>query len=365
MDAKLLARLQKVLALTTSPEEGEAAAAAAMLARMLKEHNLSVADLEAKGQAKPGVTKGGLDLGAAKWRWKVQLAQALAKHFYCVALDAQGETSTRGGVVFVGRPDNVESLSMLYTWLVEQVKEISAQERRAHHAKTGEHVDPLRWQLHFGEGAVERLGERLEERARKAAAEYSGSTALAVSHATEVSDFLEREHGFRADGQPTQKEKAERERSRAQVAKWEADDAAWQALLASDPEAAYRARPWMRPAKPLTPEEQAKKEAREAKERAAEAKRAARERNARARRDEQASQREWEKSRDPAERKRRAQARQAGDAGHAAGDRVNLEPFLEGGEAPAKGALPTTPLCRRCGVRRQQYHGQCDTCASS
>jgi hypothetical protein len=361
VDAKLLARLQKVLALTTSPEEGEAAAAAAMLARMLKEHNLSVADLEAKGQAKPGVTKGGLDLGAAKWRWKVQLAQALAKHFYCVALDAQGETSTRGGVVFVGRPDNVESLSMLYAWLVDQVKEISAKERRAHAEKTGDHVDPLRWQLHFGEGAVERLAERLEERARKAAAEYAGSTALAVSHATEVSDYLEREHGFRADGQPTAKEKAEREARKAEIAKWKADDEAWQALLRSDPEAAYRARPWMRPAKPLTPEEQAKKDAREAKE----AKRRARQENAYRRAQERRYEREAARARSPEERRKRAQARLAGDAGHAAGDRVNLEPLLEGGEEAPRARIAET--CPSCGTRPVQNNGRgrCDRCAES
>lgn len=210
MNATLLEKLRKVLALTTSPAEGEAAAASAMLARLLKQHNLDITDLEERGQAKPPVGEDKVDLGKAAWQWKLDLAATLAEHYYCVAI-LRGKTPA-----FVGRPDNVQSLKMLYSWLIDQINCIAREERRSHAQKTGEHVDPLRWNLHFGLGVVSRLVERLAEIRRQE--QDAAGTALVVSHATEANDYLEKHYGFRHDGQKTQAEKA----ADARWAEWEA-----------------------------------------------------------------------------------------------------------------------------------------------
>lgn len=317
MDNRIVEKLQKVLALTKPSDEGEAQAAAAMLARLLAQHNLEIADLEKKGQAAPGVEEKDVDLGKAAWQWKQNLADRLAEHYFCISL-RRGKNP-----VFVGRPDNVEALKMLFAWLVEQVAGIAREERRVHAAKTGEHVDPLRWNLHFGLGAVERLGERLDERRKKE--QSTAGTALVVSHETEANDYLEKKYGWRQDGRRTKKQQEEADRSNALLAELDA-------LKASDIEAYYKRCPWDRP---LTDEETAKREAESAKRRAEDDKRWKRQRA----RDEARREREWMKQQTPEGRRKRLQQEQADEAGRAAGDRVNLEPFIEKDEDNIKGQI--------------------------
>lgn len=302
--------IRKVLALTTSSEEGEAAAAAAHLQRLLEKHNLSIADLEQKGAAKPGVRESGHDLGKAAFRWKLDLADGIAEHYYCAPL----VDYSRKTVAFVGRPDNVDTLKALYTWLIEQVKQVAAIERRTHQDATGEHVDPLRWQVNFGLGAASRLVSRLRnlraERARDEAA--AAGNALVVSHASEVSDWLEQHYGYRLDGQPTARER-----------RWEEERAARQALKDTDPEAYYRVYPWERP----ETEEQQKESARIA---AQEQKRLDRNR---ARREARAEERGYygrRRSVSPEKRRHEDEAYNARVAGRTAAERINLEPFLNG-----------------------------------
>ena len=140
-DGAIHERLRKILALTTSPVEGEAQAATEMLQKLLKQYNLDVADLEARGQiARPGIMEEGHDLGKAAFKWKLNLAAGIAEHFYCFPMINPVSKS----VAFIGRPDNVRALQMLYKWLMDQIKALSATERRAHIANTGEHIDPLR-----------------------------------------------------------------------------------------------------------------------------------------------------------------------------------------------------------------------------
>lgn len=309
MDAKLLDKLRKVLAMTTSPVEAEAQTAAALLQKMLTQHNLSMADLEKRGASKPTVQEQGHDLGKAAFAWKLNLAEQIAEHFYCVPLvDRRSKT-----VRFIGRPDNVESLLMLYAWLIEQIRQISATERKAHQARTGEHVDPLRWQVNFGLGVVSRLGGRLAEMKERQNEEVARNdmgdvVALTVHHATEISDYLEKTKGYRVDGQDTQ-----------QTREWRAKQAAWEELLKRDPEAAYNIRPYMRPDTEAEKAERAARDAVRAKE---EARREAR----RARYVPKERYRETS----PEQERKEQQGYDAQSAGRKAADKVNLQPFLKG-----------------------------------
>lgn len=324
MDPKLQDKLLKVLALTTSPEEGEAAAAAAMLQRLLEAHNLQIADLEKKGAEKPGIRESGHDLGKAAFTWKLNLAEGIARHFYCAPLVDR----SRKTVAFVGRPDNVDTLKGLYTWLIGQVREISATERRAHQESTGEHVDPLRWQVNFGVGAVSRLVERIGELKRKREQDDAAAAgnALVLSLSSEVSDYLERTRGYREDGQPTARER-----------QWQEEDARLAKLKETDLEAYYRERPWDRPQ--TEEEKQRRLEAARKADREWEAKERRRER-ARVRSGYYDRQEERASARynNPEEVRKRTQARRANNAGHSAAERVNLEPFLTG-RKPNGGSL--------------------------
>lgn len=298
METKLLNRLRKILALTESPIEGEAQAAAMKLQELLTEHNLSIADLEKRGAAVPPVGESAHDLGKAGFTWKLDLAETIADHYFCHAVVSR----YRKTVSFVGRPDNVESLQMLYAWVIDQVKRISADERVKHRKETGEHIDPLRWQVNFGLGVVGRLGRRLAEM-REREAQDSKCMALVVHHKTEISDWLEAKGESRIDGRRT-KEQQERD------ARWEAERKADDELKARDPEAYYAKYPW---ARSLTPEQEAADAAREAKN-------ARRRGRGRGYRVHYASAKELEQ---------RDQADTAHGAGTRAAARINLQPFIK------------------------------------
>lgn len=316
MTPELRDKLSKILALTTSPVEGEASAAAAMLQRLLDKHNLSVADLEAKGQSKPGVREQAHDLGKAAFRWKLDLAEGIATHYYCAPLVSRRNKT----VSFVGRPDNVEALTMLYAWLVDQIKRVAAEDRRTHAEETGTHVDPLRWQVNFGVGAVSRLVVRLDELKRQREADVT-SQALVISHAAEVSDYLESTYGYRVDGQETAVERERRER-------WEARERTMAELKERDIEAYYRERPWERPATPEQLEAQRKLDEAATKREEANARR----RNKRA--EERGYYGRWS-SQSAASERRDDEGYAARQAGKRGAERINLEPFLTG-RTPAK-----------------------------
>lgn len=308
---KLTDKLRKVLALTTSPVEGEAQAAAAMLAKLLTQHNLSIADLEKKGASAPGVRKDSHDLGKAAFTWKLNLAEAIADHYYCYPLVDR----TKKTVAFVGRPDNVESLQMLYGWIIDQIKRISAEERRNHYVRTNEHIDPLRWQVNFGLGAVTRLRDRLAEMRR--AQVSAETTALVLHHKSEISDWLEAEMGYRIDNRKTKQERENDERWAKYMQEVEARQAA------ADQREAERRATLTQAQRDAEDAEKVKLEAKETRE--SEKRRA--KQNAKWNR-----QYERKSSRpvSPEQRRKDEEAYEARSRGRQSADRVNLQPFLDG-----------------------------------
>ncbi len=207
---KLVDTLRKVMALMDSPNENEAQAAAAHLARLLEKHNMEVADLEAAGQEVTEVEAGGDQdissnpLNDPTVAWKVSLAECVAEHFYCYA----DVPYVGGRVRFIGRRENLDSLELLYEWFIKQIKRLAKADRRRHLEETGQDIPGIRWQMSFAEGVIERLGERLHnERERHATA---GSTSLVVSRTRDISDWMETNRGWRMDGQKTERQ-AERE----------------------------------------------------------------------------------------------------------------------------------------------------------
>lgn len=311
---RMLSKLRKLLSMQTgAATETESATAAAQLQRFLEQHNLSMADLEAQGAAAPTVGEQSHDLGKAAFKWKLDLAEGIAEFYYCAPIVSRQRKTVR----FVGRPENVESLAMLYQWVIDQIKAIATTERRVHFDTTGEHIDPLRWQLGFGEGAAQRLIERLRElKARQAEDmsrdEYGNVTAVAVHHAGEASDYLEATYGYRADGKATKRERERDERWAKQQA--EQDELKIKCTETGDMEPYYTRYPWERPA---TPEEKAKSDKEMAdylKKEAARTKR----RTGRAPRYKSV---DWDKH---------SQLGSARESGQSAASRVNLQPFISG-----------------------------------
>jgi hypothetical protein len=304
VNEQIVNKLRKILALTTSPAEGEAQAAAYKLEELLTLHNLNIADLEMKGKVKSSVQEEGHDLGKAAFTWKLNLAEGIAKFYYCHPIvDRTNKT-----VVFIGRKENVESLKMLYGWLIDQIKRISGDERKNHAQLTGEHIDPLRWQVNFGVGAANRLQERLNEKAQKEREANQAVMALVVHHDTEISDYLEKKHGYRTDGKKTEEQK-----------RWDAERAerarAREELKNRDIEAYYKMYPWE---KPLTAEEQEQKNKEDEKRNRAWKKKYNRR-----------SRTYRMKTYSAEEIRKMEQGRRSKDAGYKAGNKINMEPFVE------------------------------------
>ena len=225
-------------------------------------------------------------------------------------------------VAFVGRPDNVESLTMLYAWLIQQVQMVAREERRVYVEKTGEHMDPLRWQVNFGVGAVERLSTRLEEEKAKQTEEMARNdmgdvVGLAIRRDSENSDYLEKKYGYRVDGRETERERKWREKREAeqrQREEWKARDPKgyFARYPNEDPANAERVA-----AEKKLEDEKWWKEYRQ-KER----------RNAKRREN---YTRSWREPRyDPEAERKEEQAERARRTGRTAADKINLKPFLTG-----------------------------------
>lgn len=305
----ILGKIQHLLNKTVERgcTEEEAQSAAEMAQRLLTKHNLTMVDLEKRGhQKKPGVHKAEHDLGKAAFRWKLLLADIMASHYFCHSLT--DHVSKR--VFFVGRPDNTKALTMLYVWVIDQIKSLSTEEWKAHQRVEGNpHIDPLRWQVNFGEGAAYRLGERLRKMKEQQGQE---TTALVLHHLSEISDWLE-DQGYwrRPDGQETKADRKRREEHERRVQIHEHK-------METDPEYRKHYEELIEEARVRQAEED-KKEAKRRRRRTGGGYRY---------REETDNQRE-----------RRQQQNIAHEAGSRAADRVNLEPFIEGTK-PASRAVP-------------------------
>lgn len=307
--ADMIAKLRKILELSKrAGTEGEAAAASFRLQELLTKYNLEVADLELKTGKVAHVGEAGYDLAKSGFKWKLDLADYVADHYYCAPIvDRRSKT-----VMFVGRPDNVESLRMLYGWLIDQIAALAREARREHAATTGVHIDPLRWQLGFGEGAALRISQRLDELRRSFVDE--DTTALVVHHQVEVSDYLEDKYGYRRDGRETKR--ARQSREEYERIRKEREELKSRCAFEGNMEPYYRKYPWERP---LTAEQRAQQD------------KADREYMKRqARNEKRRTGRSYWKDETDEERRQRHERRDAKEVGFAQGDKVNLTPFIEG-----------------------------------
>lgn len=312
MNDALIDKLQKILALTHSPVEGEAQAATEMLAKLMAKHNIEIADLERKGAAAPGVIEKSTNsvMGVTRAKWKLEVAKVVAKHFYChPIIDYKAKS-----VLFIGRPDNVDALQAMYRWLLTQVFDISVEARKEH-----PEIGPIRWHDSFIRGVASRLGDRLEESRRRHMETDPNAMALVIHHDAEISDFTEEKYGYRMDGKRTAVEQERHERS---AAAWARQEVYLANLKMTDIEEYYRQRPWERP---LTPEQQeaadnAKAEYEKQYDRKERARERARERRGGGgRRWSKADDRQWE-----ADRERTVARTKGKESAHL----VNLEPFV-------------------------------------
>ena len=157
---KILDRVKKLLALSTSSNVNEAATAAAAAQRLMLEHKLTEADVSD--------TQAGqmfeLSMGAAGFatRWKFVLVTAVARSFFCEAIGLR--VGRRRKVRIVGSREDVEIASQVFKYLLREINRLAQAEavRVAWEEYRG-FVGPHEYLDSFRRGAVVAVIEKLRQ----------------------------------------------------------------------------------------------------------------------------------------------------------------------------------------------------------
>jgi hypothetical protein len=188
MHADVIERIKKLLKLSTSSNEHEAALAAQRAAELMRAHNIAEAQLrvdepEARG---PEATVQGFDSGVTKRaaKWKGHLVGAAAKLYNCyVWVDVSG---TRR---LFGRESDVQAATYTAQYLIAEVDRLAKAAWKVSAEKQLDAVSGRSWQANFSLGAAVTVWQRCDaafkERLAKAIAEAEAAaagpvTALAV-----------------------------------------------------------------------------------------------------------------------------------------------------------------------------------------
>lgn len=197
MDSKVLDKIRKLLALTASPNENEAAVAATKAQQLLLQHKLTMADVDAEmGTEEEPVTHSTVDMGVGPfevYRWALALASGVCQATFCNYVWHKGFV-TRHGVVgrkcvsFIGRPLDVEAAKELYTWLGTQIYRMGLESISERPLGT----DATRWRNSFLDGCALRVERRLAELVHEQAHDSDKVTAIVRTSEQDNEDYRQR-----------------------------------------------------------------------------------------------------------------------------------------------------------------------------
>ena len=174
-------KIRKLRALATSANVNEAATAAALADRLIQEHGLSEAQLEAEGvgpkEAPVQADTPLAEYGQRAPSWAKILANRLVTHFDCACFSDTVRnplTRERRKVVrIVGRPSDVETVRYFYAWLSVEIERLAQADARG---------QGRRFANGFRQGAVDGVMTAMEvsKAAARGAAKAAGASAAIV-----------------------------------------------------------------------------------------------------------------------------------------------------------------------------------------
>lgn len=175
----IIDKIAKLLALATSPNENEAAQAAAKAQELLMQHNLSLGDIKTdQSSAKIPIEQTVIDSSGKKIHWKGFLAQAIARANFC-----QMYWNTRGGqsrTMILGKSHNVAITKSIYVYLITAVERLATEGVKAEKRNYCDYLNQIAgrgidaqpepnwrtWKSSFITGCSRRLCDRLDEQKR-------------------------------------------------------------------------------------------------------------------------------------------------------------------------------------------------------
>lgn len=187
MSEKIIDRIKKLLSLSESTNENEAALAAARAAELMLKHEIKAAQLCEEEQEDVDTIK--IDESKQIVNWKANLMGGLANSLGCMFFLQKrrqgGKVVTRYNVA--GQPSKVDTISYMYAYLVAEINRLADICYRRHALKcrsTRMAAPPARsWKNAFRLGAAETIGARLKaqrEETHKAAEDNGQGAALVV-----------------------------------------------------------------------------------------------------------------------------------------------------------------------------------------
>ena len=187
--AKILDKIKKLLALSTSSNVNEAATAAAAAQRLMLEHKLTEADVS-ESQAGQMFE---LSMGAVGFasRWKFVLVTAVARSFFCEAIGLR--VGQRRKVRIVGMREDVEIASQVFKYLHNEIDRLSRIEvsRAALESQAyGEPADLRQYLDSFRRGAVVAVIEKLRRGEEEFVASDSRALVLAGRDREHVREYV-------------------------------------------------------------------------------------------------------------------------------------------------------------------------------
>jgi hypothetical protein len=169
----VIAKVQKLLRLAKSDNANEAANAAAAADRLIQEHGLAQAQLEADGVS-PAEAVAESDAPLVEWSgrrpaWQYRLVIGLVTHYDCASYTRDYGTAQQSCIV--GRASDVEATRYMYAWLVVEIERLAQTEKGCGRGRA--------WLNSYRHGAVQGVIREMRW-AKEEARETATSAALVL-----------------------------------------------------------------------------------------------------------------------------------------------------------------------------------------
>ena len=171
----LMRRIEKLMRLAESPNEHEAAAAAAKAQELLIENKLSMSDVERRSQDQANPLTETEYKIESKERWRHDLASNIASAYFCSTVHWSGRTAGSHRVAFLGRKADIEIAWFMYGYLAEKIETLAKVGYKAEYDRrvlTNDirgalSMDTRKWTRAFKHGAQQTVSARLYENKKK------------------------------------------------------------------------------------------------------------------------------------------------------------------------------------------------------
>ena len=186
-NSKIIERIQKLLALSGSSNEHEAASALAKAQALLAEHNLSLAQVQARTGVKSSYIKACYDLDGCD-NWRRSLLLLIARHNFCEVVMLRGIHMS-----MVGEDYNIQAVQAMYAFVAPQLERLAASCYRMYQ-RSGGSVAARTWKNNFFFGALATMQRRLDVEKQAFEAASNACRSLIVVKDRDLREAMQRFH---------------------------------------------------------------------------------------------------------------------------------------------------------------------------